>query len=351
MRLDGLAHITTITADARRAAEFYCGTLGLRLISDSASPADPAVRQLSCGASAPGGSLVFLEYPSAIGGRPGAGMVHRIAWRVPSEASLTFWRARLGAAGAEVEPSSGGGLRFQDPEGLGHELVVDSSGDRPLPASVSAVPPANAILGLDGVRAYAPLDASAVHLMETVLGARRCSADQFELRGATRGGWIQFSPPPPLQPRRGAGTVHHVAWVAEARQQPRWLARLERAGIANTGIVEHAARRSLFFEGPDGLLLDLLSERRASASLGSAADGQLAPLDDHNAFVCECRTRSSGSTAKRSGASPRPDRALLAAAVPRAHVRASLNTFHGSCGHRPGRLAYKKATDRKGAYA
>ena len=45
--------------------------------------------------------LTFFEYPGAARGRAGAGMVHRIVWRVSSEETLGFWQERLAAYGTE----------------------------------------------------------------------------------------------------------------------------------------------------------------------------------------------------------------------------------------------------------
>ena len=57
----------------------------------------------------------FFEYPGAAPGRPGAGMVHRILWRVGSPAALDFWAERLAGEGIEAE-RAGEALRFRDPE-------------------------------------------------------------------------------------------------------------------------------------------------------------------------------------------------------------------------------------------
>ena len=56
-------------------------------------------------------------------------MVHRIVWRVGSAAALDFWAERLGADVA-VTRATGALVRFADPEGLGHELVVDGTATR-----------------------------------------------------------------------------------------------------------------------------------------------------------------------------------------------------------------------------
>ena len=49
---------------------------------------------------------------------------HRIAHRVASAETLDFWEDRLGSEGVEAMRAVDGALRFADPEGLEHELVV-----------------------------------------------------------------------------------------------------------------------------------------------------------------------------------------------------------------------------------
>ncbi len=69
----------------------------------------------------PGSDITFFEYPGAPRGRAGAGMVHRIIWRVASPEALDFWERRLADAGYDSSRLDGA-LRFQDFEGLEHEL-------------------------------------------------------------------------------------------------------------------------------------------------------------------------------------------------------------------------------------
>src|SRR4051795_2960601 len=108
MELEGIHHITAITGDARRNVDFYTRVLGLRLTAKSVNQDDPGVYHLFYGDehARPGADLTFFEYPGARPGRPGAGMVHRIVWRVGSADAIEFWAARLQAEGVEVSRGS-----------------------------------------------------------------------------------------------------------------------------------------------------------------------------------------------------------------------------------------------------
>src|ERR1700755_3430161 len=138
MQLDGLHHISAITGAARRTVDFSTRVLGLRLVAKSVNQDDPTVYHLFYGSeeAAPGADMTFFEYPGAKPGRPGAGMVHRIVWRV---GSLGFWADRLSAEGVPVARADGS-LRFEDPEGLAHELVVSDAPDEPLTAHHPEIP-------------------------------------------------------------------------------------------------------------------------------------------------------------------------------------------------------------------
>ena len=103
MKLEGIHHITAITADAPRNLDFYARVMGLRLVKKTVNQDDPAVYHLFYGdeQGSPGADLTFFEYPGAPRGRAGDGMVHRIVWRVGSEEALDFWSQRLADEGGE----------------------------------------------------------------------------------------------------------------------------------------------------------------------------------------------------------------------------------------------------------
>src|SRR5260221_1880086 len=155
MRLKGIHHISAITGDARANVDFYTRVLGLRLVAKSVNQDNPSVYHLFFGSELgqPGADLTFFEYPSAIPGRPGAGMIHRIVWRVGSKAALGFWIARLSAEGIRFETEDNS-IRFSDREGLDHELVVARVDDAPLTAFHPEIPTDMALQGFEGVRAY-----------------------------------------------------------------------------------------------------------------------------------------------------------------------------------------------------
>src|SRR5438093_11774484 len=135
MKLDGIHHVTAITGDAPGNVDFYARVLGLRLVKKSVNQDDPTVYHLFYGDERgdPGADITFFEYPNARPGKAGAGMVHRVVWRVASEDAIAFWEERLGANDVEsTRLDEREALRFTDPEGLEHELLVADRDDDPL---------------------------------------------------------------------------------------------------------------------------------------------------------------------------------------------------------------------------
>ncbi|HVL31667.1 MAG TPA: VOC family protein [Solirubrobacteraceae bacterium] len=277
MNLDGIHHITAITGDAPRNVDFYTRVLGLRLTAKTVNQDDPSVYHLFYGdeEAQPGADLTFFEYPGAVPGRPGAGMVHRIVWRVGSPQAIDFWAARLGDEGVATDRGDGGSLRFADPEGLDHELVVDTTDDPPLIADHPEVPADMALQGFEGVRAYsARVEASAL-VLERLMGARPRDGerDAWELRGDVRGGWIAWDPAPAERGRQSAGTVHHIAWHTTDADLPSWIETVTAAGIPNSGYVDRHYFHSLYFREPGGVLYEL-----ATREPGFTVDGPVEEL-------------------------------------------------------------------------
>jgi len=259
MKLEGIHHISAITGDARGNVEFYAGVLGLRMVKRTVNQDEPNVYHLFYGDEhgSPGMDLTFFEYPGAARGIAGAGMVHRILWRVSSAAALEFWRERLGAAGISAE-LTGDSLLFTDPEGLGHELVQSTSSDEPLSAISPEIPAEHALQGFEGVRAYASQPVRSERLLGEALGFERGQGEHWKVRGDSRGSFYAYDQAPPeINRRQGAGTVHHVAFAAQADDLESWRTRVAEAGARPTPVIDRFYFRSVYFLEPSGVLFEI----------------------------------------------------------------------------------------------
>src|SRR4051812_39473042 len=273
MALEGLHHVTAITADAQANVDFYAGTLGLRLVKKTVNFDAPDVYHLYFGdeAGTPGSILTFFEFPGARRGRAGEGMVHRILWRVPSEDALDFWQQRIPGATREH-----GHVRFADPEGLEHELVVFGGPDASLAAAAPDIPERFAITGFHGVRAYASDPARSAPVLEA-LGLRELAPGAWEAAGEARRGEILWDAPPATGAGvMGAGTVHHIAWsAADDAEMVALRERAHGAGAHPTEIIDRQYFHSVYFRVPAGVLFEL-----ATRDIGFAIDEDPAHLGE-----------------------------------------------------------------------
>jgi glyoxalase family protein len=276
IKLEGIHHITAITGDAPANVEFYVGVLGLRLVKKSVNQDDPTVYHLFYGDDdgSPGMDLTFFEYPHAARGSAGAGMVHRIVWRVASQAAIDFWAERLERNGASAQ-LAGSALRFADPEGLEHELVIDSSGDPPLHADAREIPAELALQGFDGVCAYSDEPARSTALLDA-LGFTSGEGSNYEIRGDVRGSFYAYDPPPAgVAPLQGAGTVHHVAFASAPADHEAWRELAAQAGAHATPVIDRFYFRSIYFREPSGVLFEI-----ATIGPGFAVDEDAAHLGE-----------------------------------------------------------------------
>jgi glyoxalase family protein len=260
VKLDGIHHITAITADAQRNVDFYAGILGLRLVKKTVNQDNPTVYHLFYADEKgdPGSDLTFFEYPGIPEGRAGDGMVHRVVWRVGAEGALEFWSGRLGDAGVEVERVDGRpAIRFRDPEGLDHELLVSDSPDEPLIADHPEVPAENALQGFDGVVAYASHPGASAGLLGEGLGFEARDERLWEARGERRGSLYVYDEPPAERALQGAGSVHHVAWASKPEEHEAWQKRVIEAGARPTPVIDRFYFKSIYFREPSGVLFEI----------------------------------------------------------------------------------------------
>ena len=144
----------------------------------------------------PGRDITFFEYPGVPSGRAGAGMIHRVVWRVAGPEALDFWAERL----ADARPRrrrARGQLVFDDPEGLTHELraddTTDAAADRQPPRDPAGVrapglPRGPRVRGRPG--AQRPLLEETLSFAPVAVGPTPDRA--YEVRGEHRGGFYLY---------------------------------------------------------------------------------------------------------------------------------------------------------------
>jgi glyoxalase family protein len=258
VKLEGVHHVTAITADAPGNVDFYARVLGLRLVKKSVNQDDPTVYHLFYAdeKGEPGSDITFFEYPGARRGSAGAGMVHTVGWRVAAAEAIDVWERRLADEGVAGERYDDGALAFRDPEGLRHALIPGESPDEPLIADHPEVPKELALQGFHGVRAYTHDPEASRGFLEETLAFEPQGGRGWEVRGEQRGGLYLYD----ASEERGvpgAGTVHHVAWASPQDEHEAWQRRVAESGASPTPVIDRFYFRSIYFREPSGVLFEI----------------------------------------------------------------------------------------------
>ena len=275
-KLEGIHHVTAITGDAPQNVSFYVGVLGLRMVKKTVNQDDPTVYHLFYGddEGSPGADLTFFEYPGAAPGRAGAGMVHRVVWRVSSEQALDFWRERLARTG--WTPSRATAASCSPTPRASSTSCASRAPTTSCSVRAPDIPSEHALGGFDGVRAYASDPAASEPLLGETLGFVEQAEGRWEVRGERRGSFYVYDPAPEHAPIQGAGTVHHVAFAADPQDEEAWREHVAATGGHPTPVIDRFYFRSVYFREPSGVLFEI-----ATIGPGFAVDEDAAHLGEH----------------------------------------------------------------------
>ncbi|MDB4908974.1 MAG: ring-cleaving dioxygenase [Gemmatimonadetes bacterium] len=282
----GLHHVTAISGDAQRNADFYTRVLGLRLVKRTVNFDDPKTYHLYYGdeGGTPGSLMTFFPWAGASRGRAGVGSIGTTGLAIPP-ASLGWWLERLVKHGvAHRGPVSRFDERvisFDDPDGMHLELVAHPSAEgRPLWGG-GPVPAQHAIHGVHNVTLWVADKAPTGGVLTDVLGFRELSSAGSTTRfvvgdgGAARivdvravGGFLGAA--------TGPGSVHHVAFRAADQAAQLAVSDVVRgAGLRVTPVQDRQYFESIYFHEPGGVLFEV-----ATDGPGFAIDEPLAQLGE-----------------------------------------------------------------------
>jgi glyoxalase family protein len=262
VKVDGLHHVTAITADVEANLDFYVRLLGLRLVWQGVNADDPEMRHVAYGDERgnPGSIVTFFDMPGVTRGQPCAGMAHRLLLRVASDDALDFWERRLARGGVETD-RLGDQLLFSDPDGLELELVIDDRDDEPLVAWAAEVDEQVAIRGMHAVRAYSVDPRRSAPLFSDVLGMEPAGEGSWLARGERRHSLIIYDAAPGMPGRMGAGTMHHIAFTIRDGDEHDWRDRVADAGLRPAPVMDRLMAKSVYFREPSGVLLELATDQ------------------------------------------------------------------------------------------
>jgi glyoxalase family protein len=296
MKLNGLHHVTAVTARAQDNFDFYTQVLGMRLVKKSVNQDDVSAYHLFYAdkLGTPGTDLTFFDWP--IGpNRNGPGSIANIALRTPSHEALTWWADYLTQRGIQhsgmVTFHEHEMINLSDPEGQHLALVNDEgAAGGGTPWEKSPIPTAYAIRGLYAatliVRQLQPTE----RVLTQVMSYQRAAdygigADQRAIVYESDGGgagkeiWVIEQPGQPAG-QLGAGGVHHIAFrVPDDETQHAWRERLISHRLGVTDFIDRFYFHSIYFRIPGGFLFEI-----ATDGPGFTADEDLDSLGERLAL-------------------------------------------------------------------
>jgi glyoxalase family protein len=292
MQLEGIHHLTAVSARIRDNKRFFTDTLGMRLVKRSVNQDDTSAYHLfyADAVGTPGTDVTFFDWPVPRE-RRGTHSITRTSLRVGGPESLRWWESHLkerGVTAARTEERDGRlTLDLEDPEGQRLSLVADGS-EEAHPWSKSPVPAAHQVRGLGPITMSVPDLRGTDTILRQALNMRpvreyphpddaKHTVHVYEMGpgGAAAELHVAVQPGLPVA-HQGAGGVHHVAFRTPDGDYDAWAERLNSLGIPNSGKVDRYYFRSLYFREPGGILFEI-----ASDGPGFAVDENAETLGEH----------------------------------------------------------------------
>ncbi|MFS0654429.1 ring-cleaving dioxygenase [Bacillus sp. 179-C3.3 HS] len=278
MKINGIHHVSALTANAQKNADFYRNILGLKLVKKTVNQDDPSMYHLFYGdeLASPGTELTFFEIPMLARRLEGTNAITRIGLLVSSEEALAFWEKRFEEKGVEKEAISvragRPSLFFVDPEGQRLFLTVEQKRHEASTAPVhDDIPAEFAITGLGPVELTVVKAEKTTRVIVDILGFKERTREQTEqgevmtIFESGEGGagtevhLIEAATKP--SERSGRGSVHHVAFrVKNAEELEKWHDKISKAGFSNSGVVERFYFKALYFREPNGILFEMSTD-------------------------------------------------------------------------------------------
>lgn len=265
--IKGLHHVTSMASDARQNNHFFTNTLGLRRVKQTVNFDDPSVYHLYYGdeTGSAGTVMTYFPFQNMMLGRPGVGEVGETQFSVP-KGSLKFWRDRLasqGVDGLEADTIFGARqLRFMGPDGDSLALIEAADDRRSSPWLGRGIPDDAAIRGFAGAR-FRLHDTAATEELLGFMGYQRAEKEGDVTRFIIPGGNgadtidLQLLPTTPFA-RQGAGSVHHIAFAVDNREQQLEVRKaLMDTGYQVTPVIDRDYFWAIYFRTPGGVLFEI----------------------------------------------------------------------------------------------
>ena len=268
--INGIHHITALANNPQDNIDFYTGILGLRLIKKTVNFDAPEVYHFYYGneSGEPGTILTFFPYVGIAKGRHGKGMLNITTFSVPLS-STGYWENRLKRFNINSKEfqerfENEVALYFEDPDGLGLELVFNDNDSRngftyghiPLEHSIKGF--YNAEIWEEGYERTAGL---LTEQMDHKLIAEK--GNRFRFASFDKpGSYIDIlCSPDSLRGLGGGGTVHHIAFsTPDTETQLKVREKIINSRLNATPVIDRQYFKSVYFREPGNVLFEIATE-------------------------------------------------------------------------------------------
>ncbi len=287
MKLEGIHHVSAITANAGKNHDFFTQILGMRLVKKSVNQDSPSSYHLFYGdaVGTPGTDMTYFDIPMAGRTYPGVSSISNTSLRVKSDEALRYWNDRFEqfqVPHAEINSTFGRStLVFQDFEGSRLMLTVDDGAGIPygIPWTGTDIPEEFAIVGLGPVTLTVRKRNKTADVLTEILGFEQIGSYPPKVEGMKDilvfstgkggpAGEIHLEERTDLPPERpGRGSVHHVAFrVRTDEDHSKWNKYLLSKGFVTSGEVDRYYFKALYFREPNGILFELSTDEPGFAT-------------------------------------------------------------------------------------
>lgn len=325
--ITGFHHLTAITSNAAKNVAFYTKVLGLKLVKQTVNFDDPGSWHLYFGneVGAPGTIITFFEWSHLAKGIPGIGGTHHLAFRVKDKMGLLKWKRWLIDLGYSVSGPYNRtyfeSIYTQDPDGLIIEIATEGPGftvdesfetlgekviipvsertkelrdSKSIESEIWSEPIHEISIDMSLHNGLHHVSAIGTDLYKTdafyqeMLGFRRVKRTQnFDDTTAPHWYWgnknadlgsimtyFEYKPGTYRPVKMGTGSTHHIAFSTPNNEtQLQMRDKLLSAGYRVSPVMERNYFRSIYFNDPDGHILEI-----ATAGPGFAIDETLEEL-------------------------------------------------------------------------
>lgn len=287
MKLEGIHHVSALTANADANHDFFTRILGMRLVKKSVNQDNPSSYHLfyADAVGTPGTDMTYFDIPMAGRTHPGVSSISNTAFRVKSERALDYWIKRFDEFqvphGSVEQRFNRPTIMFQDFEGSRLMLVVDDGSgiDYGVPWTKAGIPEEFAVVGLGHVRLTVRKSDKTAAVLTDIMGFEQIGNYRSTVEGQKDilvfstgkggpAGEVHLEERSDLPPERpGRGSVHHVAFrVKTYEDYSKWNDYLRSNGFVTSGEVDRYYFKAIYFREPNGILFELSTDEPGFAT-------------------------------------------------------------------------------------